>query len=355
MLTEERYERVLQAACAAGMPFKDIKKEADTQVSERARNNAAKSYYFHDDEELIFSRRSLCDITGLKNGKKGFVLTSSYLYSSEFDQKRKNRIVRLPLYNMAGVEVLDEAAGRYAVNYKDGGRIEFHLSKHKEGVFALLNQVIQDDAAVTDPEALCQKGRDLYNEGKYEQAFNVFLNGAQVGHARSQWWVGNCCANERGFHSGWKDKEGLFHPGWKDYREANKWYDLAARQGDPLAQRSLAYNFLTGREIRKDVQAAQYWYARAAEEYKKEAEEGDPSAMFWMGIFYRNGWGVKEDAKQAFYWFKKAADQGHETSQFLTAERLYYGRGTDRDVQLAKTYAQKAKDIVCWAGERPLS
>jgi len=50
-------------------------------------------------------------------------------------------------------------------------------------------------------------------------------------------------------------------------------------------------------------------YQRAFELAAQRAEAGEPWAQLRLGIFYENGWGTSIDLEKAEHWYKKAAEQ----------------------------------------------
>ena len=68
--------------------------------------------------------------------------------------------------------------------------------------------------------------------------------------------------------------------------------------------------------VKKDLEEAVKWFAKAA-------ERGNVEAMYYLGECYRDGSGVDEDQKKAVEWFTKAAKQGHEEAK---AELEFYNR-----------------------------
>lgn len=76
-----------------------------------------------------------------------------------------------------------------------------------------------------------------------------------------------------------------------------------AEAGDPEAQFNLAKNYETGRAgYKKDFAEAERWYRLAA-------EQGDPFAQASLAILYRFGKGVPRDYVEAYKWFYLAANQ----------------------------------------------
>ena len=56
-------------------------------------------------------------------------------------------------------------------------------------------------------------------------------------------------------------------------------------------------------------------YAKAVELFRKAAELKNKDAQYWLGVCCENGQGVEIDLDQAQEWYQKAADQGHEKAK----------------------------------------
>ena len=91
--------------------------------------------------------------------------------------------------------------------------------------------------------------------------------------------------------------------------EPEKWYLLAAEQGDESAQISLVslYSQFRSTKIQPDEKAAAKWALAAA-------KLGNPDLQFVSAVNYEKGCGVDKDNSQAIYWYSKAAAQGHRES-----------------------------------------
>jgi uncharacterized protein len=87
----------------------------------------------------------------------------------------------------------------------------------------------------------------------------------------------------------------------KDYAQAASWYLKAAKQGDWMAQDSVASLYSNGQGVTKDYSQAAIWW-------RKAAEQDDANAQFSLGLAYFDGEGVPRDSKQAVQWFEKAAE-----------------------------------------------
>ena len=106
----------------------------------------------------------------------------------------------------------------------------------------------------------------------------------------------------------------------QDYKEAVKWYRLAADQGDASAQFNLGVMYDNGQGVAQDYKEAVKWYRLAA-------DQGFASAQFNLGVRYANGQGVAQDYKEAVKWYRLAADQGDAAAQNNLGVRYANGQG----------------------------
>jgi TPR repeat protein len=95
--------------------------------------------------------------------------------------------------------------------------------------------------------------------------------------------------------------EGMGTP--PNFEEAAKWYRLAAEQGDPGAQFSLAVMLILGDGIKKNKKEAVNWIIEAA-------NQNEPRAQFALGVLLFFGDGIKENRLLAMEWLQKSASQG---------------------------------------------
>jgi TPR repeat protein len=78
---------------------------------------------------------------------------------------------------------------------------------------------------------------------------------------------------------------------------------LAAKQGNAVAQYLLGEMYDTGHGAPQNDKTAVKWY-------KLAAEQGDADAQSNLGLMYRKGQGVPQDYKTAVKWYRLAAEQG---------------------------------------------
>ena len=82
-----------------------------------------------------------------------------------------------------------------------------------------------------------------------------------------------------------------------------------AERGDPEAQFTLGYMYVTGDDAPLDLAEAATWFRRAA-------EQGEPGGQFNLGLMYAYGDGVARDMDAAVRWLVLAAEQGRIDAQY---------------------------------------
>lgn len=133
-------------------------------------------------------------------------------------------------------------------------------------------------------EATCRKGSQLYDAGKYKEAFPLLLKAAEQGNAEAQFRLGILYETGIGVD--------------KNYSAAAKWYRKAAEQGHAQAQNNLGRMYLQGMGVNKNYSSAVMWF-------RKAADQGHVGARSNMGIMYEKGLGVEKDDREALRWYER--------------------------------------------------
>jgi uncharacterized protein len=123
----------------------------------------------------------------------------------------------------------------------------------------------------------------------------------------------------------------------EDYREAFKWFTLAAKQGLDGAQVDLAYLYVTGFGTEKDLEQAVHWYSLAA-------NQGNPNGEYSLGICYLHGEGIAQNSELARKWISLALRRG-DGARSVNAMGLTYEFGPDPDLNEAFNWYNKAADM----------
>jgi hypothetical protein len=89
----------------------------------------------------------------------------------------------------------------------------------------------------------------------------------------------------------------------QDYKEAIKWYRLAAEQGEEDAQFALGVMYDQGQGVPQDYKEAVKWYRLAA-------NQGERASQFNLGLMYYDGLGVPKNYVQAHMWYNLAGANG---------------------------------------------
>ena len=108
-----------------------------------------------------------------------------------------------------------------------------------------------------------------------------------------------------------------------------------AESGDAKAQSQLAFAYMRGSGVKRDIDAAVRWSREAA-------AKGEPDAEYLLGSLMQSGTGVSRDPKEAFAWFQRSADAGNIKAMHNLAIAYIQGDGTPKDATTAATWFARA-------------
>jgi len=166
-------------------------------------------------------------------------------------------------------------------------------------------------------------GMKAYYADDYAAAVSLLKPLAEKGDANSQAVLGSI------YESAGKGVS-------QDFVEAAKWYDLASRQGNPLALYNLALLYEFGKGVRQD-------FGAAIDLYRKSSEQGNPWAQYNLALHYKNGTGVAQDYAEALRLLRLAADRFPAAQ---AAVGLFYdlGLGVPQDYDAAVRWYRKSAE-----------
>ena len=93
----------------------------------------------------------------------------------------------------------------------------------------------------------------------------------------------------------------------QDYKEAGKWYRLAAEERVATAQFQLGLMYERGQGVTQDYKEAEKWF-------RLSAEQEIAQAQFNMGGIYYIGQGVPRDQVLAYIWMNIASSNGNKNA-----------------------------------------
>lgn len=123
----------------------------------------------------------------------------------------------------------------------------------------------------------------------------------------------------------------------QDYKEAAKWYRLAADKSNTVAQTALGELYEVGQGVPKDEAEAARWYRAAA-------EQGYTPAQYNLAVLYVTGKGVTANVNEALKWYRKAAEHGDSLAQYNLGMRFFEGNGVKADPVEAYYWLSLAAD-----------
>lgn len=140
-----------------------------------------------------------------------------------------------------------------------------------------------------------QKASNLYRNRCYGEALELYVELANEGNISCQRFVG------------WMHFFGRGTP--RDIEKAQGWFEKSAQQGDLEGKFGLGRVYVTRKE-----------YERARECFQVTAERDFLPGIYRLGWIHLNGYGVKVNESLALELYSKAAAQGH-----IMARRGYAG------------------------------
>lgn len=173
---------------------------------------------------------------------------------------------------------------------------------------------------------LLERGWLEYNNGKYDEAMEYFLEAAMKGSANAFNAVAIYYQEGHGYE--------------KNPQKAAQWFRYAAEMGYASAQRNLGDCYMKGYGVKENPEEALRWYLRAC-------EEENAKAQYAVGKCYREKYAElkisdKEAQEKAIEYYKQAADQGLDIAQIALAECYAKGIGCEKNKEKAKELYEKA-------------
>lgn len=176
------------------------------------------------------------------------------------------------------------------------------------------------------PQALFEAGRAFLRGDTArrdpERALALFREAAELGHAGAMREIGNAYAAGAG---------GVR----RDLREAMRWWERAAKRGDPVANFNLGRTLERGRGVPPDPE-------RAVLHYRLAAAAGYAKAETNLGIMFLLGRGVQRDPAEALALFERAAASGEPVAQYNAGLMRARGLGGRADRQRARRLLEAA-------------
>lgn len=186
-----------------------------------------------------------------------------------------------------------------------------------------------------DADELYKQAKQKYDEEEYEEAFKLFMESAEKGHAGAQYEIGEAYYYGEGVE--------------KDYEEAVRWYKLAAENGNVDVQEVLGDIYCGDLEtdIPLNYEEALKWYELAAKSgWTYIQEKLDALNKRIASELYEKGMEKydKKEYEEAFKLFMVAIEKGHAGAQYKIGEAYYYGYGVEKNKEEAVKWYKLAAE-----------
>jgi len=114
----------------------------------------------------------------------------------------------------------------------------------------------------------------------------------------------------------------------------------SAEQGYVPAQAGMGHLYIAGITYPGPIPHR----ADAEKWFRVAAAQGDADAQFWLGTAYQRGWFGAFDDREALKWVRKAAAQGLPPAQVCLGQMYEEGEGVSQSDSLAASWYRKAAD-----------
>ena len=174
---------------------------------------------------------------------------------------------------------------------------------------------------------VCQRFFDNGNYDNFEQVIGYLEELARRGISHAMLLLGSIYYTGKGVP--------------QSYKEAVKWYEMAAEGLESYGLCNLGYCYYYGRDM--DVN-----FKRAYDCFSLSAYMRNPNAMYKLGDMFYYGNHVKEDKNAAYYWYREALDNldGEDVIANINYRLglcYLYGHGTFKNELLALEHLQAAE------------
>ncbi|MDO5112362.1 MAG: tetratricopeptide repeat protein [Clostridia bacterium] len=168
-----------------------------------------------------------------------------------------------------------------------------------------------------------QEGVALYEQNKFDAAFDKFQESAALGNVEAAYRMALCQRDGQGVKASDKKAADLMR--------------RAANGGVLRAMYEYGRMLQSGAGVDANAAEAVNWYEKAA-------NQGDMEAIGKLGACYKNGIGTEVDGEKAAKWLKISADAGDAEAAASLGEMYYDGVIVPKDRELAMRYYGQAAE-----------
>lgn len=155
--------------------------------------------------------------------------------------------------------------------------------------FVLLAIALQAPMCFAQINTHLEQAGQAYMKQDFKKAVEQFEIAAKQGDSIAQFWLSEMYFLGKGVP--------------QDYKECFKWANMSAKQGDIMAINRLGFLYFQGDGVEKNYTEAFKYFERSAD---------FPYSQFFLGVMYTNGQHVNKNLVKAKEYFKKACESGLE-------------------------------------------
>ena len=125
-----------------------------------------------------------------------------------------------------------------------------------------------------------------------------------------------------------------------DYKTAIKELESLAKEGHPIAQNNLGFEYLNGDRIDKDIDLGVYWLKKAAEQQVPDAEVG-------LGLACLQGLVIDKNYEDGVNYIDSARNKGHKKAEDIWNERelgLFHSKTAEERIIFDEEFEKTKKN-----------
>ncbi len=234
--------------------------------------------------------------------------------------------LKLTKQNIESLQVMENNLYKIAEAYCHGPKWasslhyeDISVEKDKDKAFHIFKDLAKGGSA----DAQCCTGCLAWKKGNEKEALYWYKLAANNGDKRAVIHIR-------------QNAEKLYNE--KRYDKAFDLFKISAEYGDENAIMMLAFCYENGLGTNIDIYQAQLWYGKIK----------DGKSAYLIGKKYFEGKEIDSDYPRAIYWFRKAIDMNESSAYPYLAVCCEIGLGTEKNQELSQYYFDKAdKDNFC--------
>ena len=184
---------------------------------------------------------------------------------------------------------------------------------------------------------LLADGWNLYKEGKFKEAYDIFIKASDYGSGEAFYFLSRFNQNGYGTEV--------------DYEKGFEYADMAIDAGYDLANFNHGWAYQNELGVDMDTVEAKKFYGKAKNSIVTLSDDGNPEALNLRGLMHFFGFVMEKDASKAKLYYEKASSKGHPAA----IENLAILNTSEKNYKEAFEGYEKCASIGRYSGYRGMA